>query len=50
MFRKLDLFSSSGERRETPVLLDPLESNILNYCTHTVLRASTACYKDSFTF
>jgi hypothetical protein len=30
MFRKLDLFPSSGEERETPALLGPLERANLN--------------------
>jgi hypothetical protein len=30
-FRKLDLFPSSGEGRETPTLLDPLERANLNH-------------------
>jgi hypothetical protein len=35
MFRKLDLFPSSGERRETPTLLGSLERANLNHCeTH----------------
>jgi hypothetical protein len=30
MFRKLDLFPSSGERRKTPTKLNPLERDNLN--------------------
>jgi hypothetical protein len=33
MFRKLDLFLSSGEVREIPTLLGPLESANLNHWT-----------------
>jgi hypothetical protein len=32
-FRKLDLFPSSGEGRETPTLLGPLERDNLNHWT-----------------
>jgi hypothetical protein len=34
-FRKLDLLPSSGEARETPTLLDPLERANLNHWTRT---------------
>jgi hypothetical protein len=35
MFRKLDLFPSSGERRETPTLLGSLERANLNHWTRS---------------
>jgi hypothetical protein len=31
IFRKLDLYSSSGEGKETPILLGPLERTNLNH-------------------
>jgi hypothetical protein len=37
-FRKLDLFPSSGEGKETPTLLDPLERTILNHLAQFFLR------------
>jgi hypothetical protein len=39
MFRKLDLFPFSGERKETPTLLGPLERTDLNHWT-TLLQKS----------
>jgi hypothetical protein len=40
-FRKLDLFPSSGEGRETPTLLGPLErANLKHWTTHVMLLAT----------
>jgi hypothetical protein len=36
-FRTLDQFPSSGDWRETPVLLGPLERADLNQCAHKKL-------------
>jgi hypothetical protein len=44
MFQKLDLFPSSGEGRETPALLGPLEKAELNHWTTRVI-LTTAIYK-----
>jgi hypothetical protein len=43
MFRKLDLFPSSGEGGEAPTLLDPLERSNLNHWT-TPVRFTKATY------
>jgi hypothetical protein len=41
MFRKLDLFLSSGEVRETPTLLGPLERANLSYWGYLFLKNPT---------
>jgi hypothetical protein len=45
MFRKLDLFLSSGERRETPTLLGLLErANLNHWITH--VKSKSKLYYD----
>jgi hypothetical protein len=44
-FRILDLFPSSGEVKETPALLCPLERANLNHCTK--ISSNFECYTPS---
>jgi hypothetical protein len=43
-FRKLDLFPSSGEWKDTPTLLGPLERDNLNQCRRKQIPFQKRCF------